>query len=347
MELVIWSFTRMRRYREILLGLLLVVLAAGGAGCASQQGDWHGPKALAPVKTAPWSYEGQPGEVLQTPHYLIHTTVTEKDVLKKLPQLMEGAYGQYRIFAGGEAGGAVSDRPLNCYVFGRRQEWAEFTQSHTGPDAAVYLQITRGGYTVGDWFVSYYVGANATYSVAAHEGWHQFVARNFAGRLPPFLEEGTACMFEGVQFLGDLPRWDVTINPSRTLALRNAIEGKKLWPLQKLITMHAGDVVRLPGDRVEAFYAQSWAFALFLNEYNHGEYLPAFRKLMADTAMGNPNDRSQAIRKALNLWSPASVKPLLERYLGKDMKTIADQYDQFIHQVAYDQFARQWSAKPG
>ena len=66
------------------------------------------------------------------------------------------------------------------------------TARHTGMDAAIYLQITRGGYTIGDWFVSYYVGENATYSVASHEGWHQYVARNFRGRLPPFLEEGTA-----------------------------------------------------------------------------------------------------------------------------------------------------------
>jgi hypothetical protein len=331
-------------YPRLSAFICVSLLLVAGAGCASQQGNWHGPESAALVRTSPWSYRGRAGEVLATPHYRIHTTVTEPDVLAKLPQVLEGAYGRYRVFAGGVA---VSERPLDCYVFGKRDEWADFTQSHTGADAAVYLQITRGGYTVGDWFVSYFVGANATYSVAAHEGWHQFVARNFAGRLPPFLEEGTACMFESVRFVNDLPRWDVAINPSRTLALRNAIEAKTLWPLEKLVTMHAGDVVRLPGDRVEAFYAQSWAFALFLEEYNHGEYLPAFRKLMADTARGNPNDRGQAVRKALNLWSPASVKPLLERYLGKDLATIAGEYDQFIHAVAYDQFTRQWSAKPG
>jgi hypothetical protein len=256
---------------------------------------------------------------------------------------MEGAYAQYQMFAGNVP---ESDRPMKCYVFGKRDEWADFTQKHTGADARVYLQITRGGYTVGDWFVSYYVGGDATYSVAAHEGWHQVVARHFKGRLPPFLEEGTACMFESVRFSGELPRWDLTINPSRTLSLRNSIEANKLWPLDKLVTMHAGDVVKLPGDRIEAFYSQSWAFARFMTEYENGKYLPAFRQLMKDTAAGNSRDQTQSLRKALNLWSPAAVRPLLEHYLAKDLREIEEEYDKFIKHIAYDQFHKQWTEKP-
>jgi len=231
-----------RKIRVLLAGLALFLLV----GCTSPA-QWKGPAQPAPVTAEQWQYDNRPATVLRTRHYLIHTTVTDPIVLERLPQVMEGAYGQYHRFAGDVP---ESDKPMNCYVFARRREWAQFTQQHTGADAAVYLQITRGGYTVGDWFVSYYVGGESTYSVAAHEGWHQFVARHFQGRLPPFLEEGTACMFESVRFNGALPRWDIAINPSRTLSLRNTIEGKKLWPLEKLVTMHAGDVVRLPGDRI-------------------------------------------------------------------------------------------------
>jgi hypothetical protein len=295
------------------------------------------------VDSQQWQYANRAGKILHTPHYLIHTTLSDPDVLARLPQVMEGGYAQYQIFAGNLP---ESDKPMNCYVFAKRNEWADFTQRHTGADAAVYLQITRGGYTVGDWFVSYYVGGDATYSVAAHEGWHQFVSRHFKGRLPPFLEEGTACMFESVRFMGSLPRWDVSINPARTLSLRNSIESQKLWPLEKLVTMHAGDVVRLPGDRIEAFYSQSWAFARFLSEYNNGQYLPAFRKLMSDTATGNPSDRTQSMRKAMNLWSPASVRPMLEHYLGKDLKAIEQEYQGFIRHIAYDQFRKQWTDRP-
>src|SRR6266545_7282487 len=291
------------RNRKRRLGMLgALVLVGLLIGCESAPGKWKGPAAAAPVDAEQWDFGSRSGKVLHTAHYLVHTTVTDQEVLKRLPQVMEGAYQQYRSFAGQPE---ESDRPMRCYVFARRDEWAQFTQKHTGADAAVYLQITRGGYTVGDWFVSYYVGGNATYSVAAHEGWHQFVARHFKGRLPPFLEEGMACMFESVRFTGSLPRWDTAINPARTLSLRNSIESKKLWPLEKLVTMHAGDVVRLPGDRIEAFYSQSWAFSRFMVEYNNGQYAPALNQLMKDTAEGNPNDRNQALRRALNLWAPS------------------------------------------
>jgi hypothetical protein len=313
------------------------------AGCSSPPGQWKGPNSATEVESRDWKYNDRPGKVLTTPHYLLHTTVRNDEVVAKLPQVMEGAYTQYQIFAGNVP---QSDKPMKCYVFGERGEWRDFTLKNTGADARVYLQITRGGYTVGDWFVSYYVGGDATYSVAAHEGWHQFVARHFKGRLPPFLEEGTACMFESVRFSGDLPRWDLTINPSRTLSLRNSIESNKLWPLEKLITMHAGDVVKLPGDRIEAFYSQSWAFARFMTEYDNGRYLSSFRQLMKDTATGNPRDNTQAMRKALNLWSPAAVKPILEHYLGKDLATIESEYQKFIRHIAYDQFHRQWTDKP-
>jgi hypothetical protein len=315
------------------LVLLLIV------GCSSTT-KYTGLKNPAPVTSSPWTYGAHAGKVLSTPHYLLHTTISDPQLLTRLPQVMEGAYSQYRIFAGEIP---QSDKPMRSYIFAKREQWASFTQQHTGADAAVYLQISRGGYCVGDWFVSYYVGEDSTYSVAAHEGWHQFVARHFKGRLPPFLEEGTACMFESVRFRDDLPRWDLSRNPSRALSLRNSIDSKKLWPLEKLVTMHAGDVVRLPGDRIEAFYSQSWAFARFLAEYNKSQYLPAFRKLLSDTAAGNPSDRTQAVRKQLNLWSPSTVKPLLEGYLGKNLAAIDSEYQTFIRQIAYQQLRRQWA----
>ena len=40
-------------------------------------------------------------------------------------------------------------------------------------------------------------------------------------------------MFENVKFKDGLPRWDLSLNPNRALGLRNAIEDRKLWPLDK------------------------------------------------------------------------------------------------------------------
>ena len=343
--------------RSIVLGqitalLLLAGLAGLAGGCASssdgssasRRSDWSGPRAAATVQRTPWQYLDAPGIILQTPHYQIHTTIRDEAVLGRLPQVLEGAYAQYQEFAAAPASG----KPLKCYVFGERREWADFTQKNTGNDAAIYLQITRGGYCIGDWFVSYYVGGRATYSVAAHEGWHQYVARHFKGRLPPFLEEGTACMFESVRFpgAGDLPRWDLSLNPNRAQGIRNALEDKKLWPLEKLVRMHAGDVVRLPGDRIEAFYAQNWAFARFLWEYADGTYRPAFKKLLADTAAGSVHDKTGTLHRASGAWAPHSVQPMLEHYLGKPLAEVETEYHAFLSDIAYKQFGRQWMSRP-
>ena len=55
----------------------------------------------------------------------------------------------------------TSDRPMQCYLFESRSEWAAFTKAHTGEDAPIYLRVNRGGYTVGDWFVAYWIGDTA------------------------------------------------------------------------------------------------------------------------------------------------------------------------------------------
>ena len=321
---------------------LAALMFVGGCASSASRADWTGPQAPAAVKTTPWAYNDAPGVILETPHYQIHTTIDDPAVLERLPQVLEGAYAQYQTFAAT----TPSNKPLKCYVFGKRSEWADFTQKNTGNDARIYLQITRGGYCIGDWFVSYFVGGRSTYSVAAHEGWHQYVARHFKGRLPPFLEEGTACMFESVRFPNQLPRWDLSLNPNRTHGLRNALDDNKLWPLEKLVRMHAGDVVRLPGDRIEAFYAQNWAFARFLWEYDDGKYRPAFKKLLADTAAGTVYDPSGNLQRAQGAWSPNSVKPMLEHYLGKPLAEVETEYRQFIGDVARTNFNRQWMTQP-
>lgn len=153
-------------------------------------------------------------KVLRTPHYKIYTTVDDRpDLNDRIAQLMEGAFGAYRTVGGNVP---VTDYPMQCYIFANRVQWERFTLMHAGPDADIYLKIARGGYTIHDWYVAYYIGDISTYSVAAHEGWHQYVNRHFKGRLPPFLEEGIACMFENVEWDGNLPRWNLSLNPSRT-----------------------------------------------------------------------------------------------------------------------------------
>jgi hypothetical protein len=299
-----------------------------------------GPSSPAPIQAEDWDYKSDPGKLIKTAHYDLYTTVQSDEVRASVAQVMEGALAEYQKIAPGVP---ISDKPMQCYLFGNRGEWIDFTKRHTGVDAYVYLQINRGGYTVRDWYVAYYVGEAATYSVAAHEGWHQFVSRNFKGRIPPFLEEGIATMFEDITWHDDLPRWNLAVNRSRVQSLRRAVEGNYVFPLGELIGMHAGNVVNQSGNRIEAFYAQDWAFATFLWGADNGKYRPAMRQLMSDIADGTVYDPTGAHKSAAIPWNPQGVKPMLEHYLGMNLDQIDGEYQKYIRKVAFDEYQAQWN----
>lgn len=336
-------FVNDRRWIWVGISAFFALAACSGQNPQSTS-QWSGPTILASVTVQDASPTDQAVKVIRSQHYEIYSTITDRpEMLNRLAQLMEGAYGMYRTMAPMVA---PTDHPMRCYMFNNRVQWMDFTREHTGLDANIYLQISRGGYTIHDWYVAYYIGDVATYSVASHEGWHQFVARHFKGRLPPFLEEGLACMFEHIEWTDqNLPRFNLSLNPERALSLRRVVDANELFPLSKLITLHAGNIVGLPGIRIEAFYSQDWAFARYLWDGDNGKNRPALQKLLADTAAGTIYDPTGSLRLPYLGWNPAGVKPLLEHYLGQNLESIDADYQQFIHKVAYDEMTEQFQMR--
>jgi hypothetical protein len=337
-----WRCDARRACRMSARGLILLILALA-AGCSSAArpplGSWEGPATLATVDVEGWPAAPRPAHVVTTAHYRIFSTIDDPDFLAKTAELMEGALNQYEKMAPGVA---VSDRPMDCYLFATHAQWAAFTRQLTGPSASIYLQINRGGYTIQDRYVAYFVGESSTWSVASHEGWHQFCGRNLKGRLPPFLEEGLATMFESVQWRDGLPRWNVSINAMRVSALREAIESHDMWTLEKLVSLHAGNVVTGRGELINAFYSQDWAFAKFLWEGDGGKHRPALQRLMADTASGQVHDPTGTLASKGIPWDPSGVKPMLEYYLGMKFADIDADYQAYIRKVAFDEIAQQY-----
>jgi hypothetical protein len=347
---------RSAQMRKVFVSLLFTALLLAIGGC-SNSGEkakgWEGPQVPAPLQFEPWKYHDTPGRTVKTPHYAIHTTIDDTELLGRIAQVMEGGLQQYQRLAPGVP---LSDRPMECFIFAERNQWVQFTRENTGMDAVQYLKISRGAYTVRDWYVSYLLSDESTFGTAAHEGWHQYASRCFKGQLPAFLEEGIATQFENIHWEGKLPRWNLAINASRAQRLRAASDGKYLWPLEKLVTMHAGDVFGLSNERIEAFYAQDWAFARFLWEGENGRYRQGFQRLLSDTAHGiawdaDPNATRPSPVRLLRMGGkyPAymreEVKPTLEHYLGTDLATLETQYRAYIQQVAFDRFNEQWQPR--
>jgi hypothetical protein len=317
-----------------------VVLALGCllAGCATtgtQIGQWFGPSAAAVTSEQPVTLTDGTARLILTDHYKIYTTISDSDMVNKIAQVMEGSFQAYQTLAPGVP---PTTYRMQCFVFANRAQWSEFTSEQFPPaEAAIYLQINRGGYTRHDWYVAYYIGASSTLSVAAHEGWHQFAARHFKTRLPPFLEEGLATMFEGVKFRDGLPRFNLSINQSRAIALAAAIDHNSLWPLDQVIAMNAGQIVGASGDKIEAFYAQAWALGRFLWDGDNGAHRAALRQILLDTAHGVIYDPTGIHPDQLRGWSAPGVKAMLEHYLQMDFADIDAAYNRYIRHIAYDE----------
>jgi hypothetical protein len=309
---------------------VLTVFALAGCAHTSSGLTGQGPADSKSIRLEVWSKQGPAGTRVVTRHYLIYSTLEDRNALLQAGRLMEGALAQYRSMSPNLPDSA---RPMECYLFARRAEWAAFTRAHTGEDSPIYLQVNRGGYTIADRFVAYWLGDPATWSVAAHEGWHQYVARHLAGRLPPFLEEGLACLFEQVRWEGQVPRWNLTENHARLMSLRNAADSGQLIPLSRLIRIHAGQVVGKPSAKIEAFYAQSWAFARFLNEGDGGLYRPALARMLADAAQGKLFDDTSKLLHDGPVWDPSTAKPILEHYLGLGLPEIETSFARFVARI--------------
>lgn len=293
------------------LPLLLALLATGCASTPTKQ--WaHFAEEPGPASTL---------RTLRSDHFELNTSLNDASRRRELITALEESYDAYCAFL--EYVPPASAPRMQAYVFATAQEWARFTVQQTGEMSGVYLQTRRGGYTVGKLFVSRDAGANDTLTVAAHEGLHLFIATHFAARPPPFVEEGLACCFESVHRRDNGISIAVGENGARQRRLALAVDEKKLRPLKKLLSMHAGQVVHLTILDVETFYAQAWAFVRFLREGEGGKYRPAFMRLIADAQAGRLSSDDLADNPAM-----------LERYLGEKLDTIQPAYDRFVESLA-------------
>lgn len=299
------------------------------AGCASTP-NRTGPVSLAQYRTDPWDTQHPKAKRLSSANYRIYTDLQDTAALDRLVQVMEGAHQQYQALC---PSAASTGAPLRCYVFSRRDEWAAFTTRNAGKDAPVYLRINRGAYAINDWFVAFWLGDRGTFAVAAHEGWHQFVARHLAARMPPALEEGIACMFENIEWTSNLPQWDLGRSGARSEALRDAMRSGTLWPLKDLLRLHAGDVIKLPRERIDTFYAQTWALARFLLD-DRSEYRQSMDRYFAALASGDVYRPAELSHLQLRDWHPELSQPQLEHYLGKSLASIELEYSAFCAQLA-------------
>jgi len=287
-----------------------------------------------------WENPYGDGITITTKHYKIHTTMLELLVLRQLPGFMESALIAYKK----QLPVPIETESLfTIYLFGNREQWEAFTKVFTGDNTSAYLNIKKGAYYLNGACVAYNIGRTRTFSVLGHEGWHQFNSRHFTYRLPSWLDEGIATLFETSTSINGTFQFTPERNLGRLGPLREILLSGKIIPLEKLIVLNPGEVVvRADTDAVIAFYAQSYALTRFLREDSYGKNLGKYHNMLIGAAEGTwpldgtlhkiASDRNIPLTASWNRY----VSPKLFAYYIDPLYTLMeDEYIAFCRKLVY------------
>ncbi|HDS83999.1 MAG TPA: hypothetical protein ENN97_02205 [Phycisphaerales bacterium] len=346
-----------------LLTALILCFLTGWMGCASPSvssfispaSESSSPKLTTPeglaeyLRTEPtvrhvqaWDNPYGQGVMIETAHYRIHSTLLEPLMLRQVPSFLESAFRAYQSQLPGTL---TSSKPLVVYLFGTRQQWETYTRDTAGDNADIYLQIQAGAYVADGVCVAYDIGRRQTFSVLGHEGWHQFTQQYFAYRLPSWLDEGIATLFETCRYERGRFVFEPTSNMMRLGTLKlQSLEGR-LISLNELLVLHPGQMLSgYNGDPhgAASFYAQVYALVRFLREEGYGIRLRAYHAMLHGAAYGDwpidqallqiAADRDMALTVG---WNIQISRALFAHYFGKDPIAMDDEYQAFCRKITY------------
>jgi hypothetical protein len=288
-----------------------------------------------------WNNPYSDGLTIETQHYKIHTTLLEPLMLKQIPAFAEAAWRQYQAQIPVQVG---SQNGFILYLFKDRSQWEQFTKEFTGSQWPVYLKIKKGAYFLNGACVAYNIGRSRTFSVIGHEGWHQFGDRYLKYRLPSWLDEGIAQLFEQSDFENGQFAFRPAKNYAKLGALKIVMQDKKMIPLRNLISLNPGEIVlwQEPDMGVMAFYAQAYALVRFLREDDYGKRLANYHQMLLGSLNGSwPIDQTEAkIASDRNIpltaqWNSYIAQKLFSIYIGQDTEQIEPEYQRFCSKIVY------------
>lgn len=340
--------------RRTALIFTILLLCPGGCGDTSHHGDLRNLKIGTPegmiaylkglnlpaLKSIDvWDNKYGPGLKLTTAHYEIFTTLLEPLMLSQVPGFVESAYRGYQSQLPAPV---RTSSKFTVYLFAERRQWDAFTTHFAGRQAPVYMKIKKGAYMLKGACVAYNIGIERTFSVIGHEGWHQFSRKHFSFRLPSWLDEGVAMLFETHTYDRGFFYFDATKNLNRLASLKRTLQGNKMIPLRRLIPMNPGEAIIDGDDAIGAFYSQSYALVRFLREDDYGRRLANYHRLMQDGLTGQWPLSDTGKRIAADRNVPMTVRLnralgvlLFEHYINEDFEEIEQQYIRFCRKIVY------------
>ncbi|AQT69650.1 hypothetical protein STSP2_02844 [Anaerohalosphaera lusitana] len=334
--------------------LALAILAM--SGCSSQTGPRH--STSQPMTTPAgmieyldcvpalqnaqvWQNSYSDGLILNTEHYKVYTTLLDPLMLRQVPAFLESAHREYQKQTPATL---ETHSPFVIYLFKDREQWENFTKEFTGKQSDLYLKIQRGAYYLNGACVAYNIGRSRTFSVLGHEGWHQFNSRHFTYRLPSWLDEGLATLFEESSYINNRFVFRPNQNLGRLGSLRKTLIDENAIPLKTLLALNPGEVVHYQdSEDVMAFYAQAYALVRFLREDNYGQRYAQFQNLLSDAIEGTwpLSQDEQKIASNRNIpfttsWNRYVSPKLFNQYIEGEIGLLQKDYSRFCRKIVYN-----------
>ncbi|RKY24835.1 MAG: hypothetical protein DRP83_07075 [Planctomycetota bacterium] len=309
--------------------ILTLVSTATLPGC--QPVEPGGVSLSTPIRQKPWPGVAQRGTVFFTTHYRIYTSTGDRKLRIVLPGFMEACYGNYLDLTG-LADLPASTEKMPMYMLASRAEWLSLTRGKFG-QAKTAEKLQAGGYTYKGTTVCWNIGPMVTYSVASHEGLHQFLYYRLKSRLPLWAEEGLATNAEGFVFDRGRVRFLPKNNVLRLVDLRQAILGDYWIPLKKLLTTSPAAVIHANEDQAVGYYGQVWAIVNFLR--TDETYAPRWKKMLADAQAGlfdkilSPQQR----RARGPRYTAATGQAIFKHYIDPDIEQFEKRYKTFCRKL--------------
>ncbi len=286
-----------------------------------------------------WQNNYGPGLKITTAHYEIFTTLLEPLMLLQVPGFMESAYRGYNSQLPEPI---ETTTKFTIYLFAERKQWEDFTKSFAPGAARLLTKIKAGAYYQKGACVAYNIGRERTFSTLGHEGWHQFNSRHFRFRLPSWLNEGIAMLFEVSRYNQGLFYFEPGRGTYRLGGLKQTLINNKMIPLRKLIAMNPGEAIVTSDETVAAFYSQAYALVRFLREEDYGKRLGNYHQLLLGGLKGDwplsPTNRRIAADRNIPLtvrWNRAVGPKLFKDYISDDFAQIEKEYVAFCRKIVY------------
>lgn len=249
-----------------------------GRGFRKEKDRWLSPQEAAELHSA-WDKAW----VFETAHYRIKTNAGET-FGKELASLIEVAYGRYKEFWGGKEPKLQKDEKMDLYAFGTYEDYRKFCVEKKAEqflNAAGFAQDTTGIGAGWDKLDNKSFFLETMVHEAAHLYYYEISSNR---RTPSWLDEAMATYFEGFERNGLEWRFS-TIVKNRAWLARQALEKNELIPLSEFLKLDAATLINTKPGQSLVFYAQAWAFNVYLTTTDDPVYrsgYKAFRKDMDD-----------------------------------------------------------------